>query len=179
MTPANFASFFQLDLTITMPSTLELIGRGSITIESAFDEEKNVINWASYGPATEKFYQEIWDQRESVEALVKHHMALGRQDRCTVLPQRDWIRGSFNVCVFVEVNPRTTACRKVVFRCPMPHKLAEAIYPGSIDEKLSCEVGAYAWVEENCPEIRTPHLFGFGFSDNRHVSSSAVNFYCR
>ncbi|TQN69977.1 hypothetical protein CSHISOI_05534 [Colletotrichum shisoi] len=97
-------------------------------------------------------------------------MGLGRQDRCTVLPQRDWIRGSFNVCVFVEVNPRTTACRKVVFRCPMPHKLAEAIYPGSIDEKLSCEVGAYAWVEENCPEIRTPHLFGFGFSDNLHFT---------
>jgi len=147
--------------------TLELIGRGPITIESAVEEEKNVIHWASYGPATDKLYQEIWEQRESVEALVKHHMALGNQEKCTVLPPHDWIRGSFNVCVLVDVK---SSHRKVVFRCPMPHKLAEARYPGSIDEKLSCEVGAYAWVEEKCPEIRTPHLFGFGFYDGRHVS---------
>lgn len=51
----------------------------------------------------------------------------------------------------------------------MPHKLAENIYPGTIDEKLSCEVGAYCWMQEKCPDIRIPHLYGFGFSNNRHV----------
>ncbi|KAI1159765.1 hypothetical protein F5B18DRAFT_664322 [Nemania serpens] len=128
-----------------MPPTLELIGRGPITVNSALEEEKNVINWASYGPATDRFYQELWAQRTSIEALVKHHLALG----------------SFNVCVFVEVKSGSLA-RKVVFRCPMPHKLAEARYPGSIDEKLSGEVGAHVWIEKHCPEIRSPHLFGFG-----------------
>lgn len=61
-----------------MPPTLELIGRGPITVNSALEEEKNVINWASYGPATDRFYQELWAQRTSIEALVKHHLALGR-----------------------------------------------------------------------------------------------------
>lgn len=75
----------------------------------------------------------------------------------------------FHVCVFVEVKSGNSA-RKVIFRCPMPHKLAEARYPGSIDEKLSSEVGAHIWIEENCPEIRSPHLFGFGMMDGRHVS---------
>jgi len=148
-----------------MPPTLQLL-RGPITMEAALEEEKNVINLASYLPATQKFYSDIWKQRHSVEALVKHHMALGRQDTCTMLPSKHWIRGGFNVCVIVEVNSN----RKVVFRCPMPHKLAEARYPGSIDEKLSCEVGAYVWIEEKCPEIRTPHLYGFGFLNGRHVS---------
>lgn len=136
-------------------------------MESALDEEQNVINWASYGPATEKLYQEIWEQKESVEALVKHHMALGSQETCTLLPRDHWIRGSFNVCAMVQVQ---SSGQKLVFRCPMPHKLAEARYPGSVDEKSSCEVGAYAWVEEHCPEIRTPHLFGFGFLDGQHFT---------
>ncbi|POR34351.1 Uncharacterized protein TPAR_05431 [Tolypocladium paradoxum] len=152
-----------------MPPTLELVGRGPITIESAIEEENNIINWVSYGPATDRLYQELWEQRDSMEALVKHHLALGRQDMCIVLPPHHWIRGSFNVCVFVEVKSGSSS-RKVIFRCPMPHKLAEARYPGSIHEKLSCEVGAYMWVEENCPEIRSPHLFGFGFLDGRHFT---------
>lgn len=150
-----------------MPPTLELIGRRPIAIESALEEERNVINWASYGPATDKLYRELWGQRDSIGALVQHH--LGGQNTCTVLPPDHWIRGSFNVCVFVEVNAGISSSRKVIFRCPMPHKLAEARYPGSIDEKLGCEVGAYIWVQEHCPEIRSPDLFGFGFLDGRHV----------
>lgn len=67
--------------------------------------------------------------------------------------------------------------QKVIFRCPMPHKLAEARYPGSIHEKLSSEVGAYIWVEENCPEIHSPHLFGFGMLDGRHVSLPPFRFF--
>ena len=51
----------------------------------------------------------------------------------------------------------------------MPHKLAKARHPGTINEKVGCEVGAHVWMEEFCPEVRIPHLFGFGFSDGRLV----------
>jgi hypothetical protein len=71
----------------------------------------------------------------------------------------------------VEVKETSgSVSRKVLMRCPMPHKLAEARYPGTGDEKLGCEVGTYAWMQDNCPLTRIPHLFGFGFSDDRHVS---------
>lgn len=153
-----------------MPPTLELVGRSPITIESAIEEEKNVIKWASYGPANEKLYHELWAQRHAVEALVRHHLGLRRQDSCIVLPPDRWIRGSFNVCVMVEVKSSSISPKQVVFRCPMPHKLAEARYPGTVDEKMSCEIGAYVWVEESCPEIPSPFLFGFGFLDGRRVS---------
>ena len=63
-----------------MPETLQLLGRSPITFESAIAKEKNVINWASYVPATDKFYNEIWKQRDSINALVKHHLALSRKD---------------------------------------------------------------------------------------------------
>lgn len=51
----------------------------------------------------------------------------------------------------------------------LTHELAETRYEGSIDEKLGGEVGAHVWVEENCPEIPSPQLFGFGFTDGRQV----------
>jgi hypothetical protein len=52
----------------------------------------------------------------------------------------------------------------------MPHALAESAYPGTIDEKIGCEVATYAWIEDNCPTIPIPHLWGFTFSDGRTVS---------
>ncbi|OCK75024.1 hypothetical protein K432DRAFT_266870, partial [Lepidopterella palustris CBS 459.81] len=53
---------------------------------------------------------------------------------------------------------------------PWLHKPAEAKYPGTVDEKLSSEVRTYAWMQHQCPVFRIPHLYGFGFSDHRHVS---------
>jgi len=50
------------------------------------------------------------------------------------------------------------------------HKLAEAKYPGTVDEKLSSEVGGHAWMQHRCLDIRIPHLYGFYFSDHRHVT---------
>lgn len=111
------------------------------------------MDWTSYGPATDKLYEELREQREPMGALVKHHLALDEQDVCTVLPPHQWIRGSFIVCVFVNVNSGSSS-RKVVFRCPVPHKLTEARYLDSIDEKLSCEISASIWMRENCPQIR-------------------------
>jgi hypothetical protein len=43
------------------------------------------------------------------------------------------------VCIPVEVRSAGFN-QKLIFRCSMPHKLAEATYPGTIDEKLSSEV---------------------------------------
>lgn len=57
----------------------------------------------------------------------------------------------------------------------MPHTLAESKYPGIVDENLRAEVGTYAWMQQQCSDIRIPHLYGFGFSDHRHVSYYA---YC-
>jgi hypothetical protein len=75
------------------------------------------------------------------------------------------------VCIPVEVKS-ANFYKKLIFRCPMPHKLAEAKYPGTIGGKLSCEVGTYIWMKDRCPDIPVPYLYGFGFSDNRHVSYS-------
>jgi hypothetical protein len=150
-----------------MPAAIELDNGEHITYESARKKDVNIINEATYPEARRQFFQKLLDQRATIQALVRHHLRLRDEDACIV--QDQWIRGSFNVCIPVEV--RSAGFNKnLIFRCPMPHKLAEARYPGTIDEKLSSEVGTYVWMQEHCPDILIPQLYSFGFSDNRHVS---------
>jgi hypothetical protein len=152
-----------------MPATLELDNGEHITYESAIKKDKNIINELTYPRARKQLFQKLRDQRATIQDIVRHQLGLRSEDSCILEDQ--WIRGSFNVCIPVEVRSAGFN-QKLMFRCPMPHKLAEATYPGTIDEKLSAEVGAYVWMHEYCPDIPLPQLYGFGFSDNRHVSFS-------
>ncbi|KAK3685286.1 hypothetical protein B0T22DRAFT_529330 [Podospora appendiculata] len=163
-----------------MPETLRLDHRGPITLESALDKDLNIINETSYFAAAEELYQVLWVSRRTIEALVRHHLALGNGEscKCVVEPRNRWLRGSFNVCVPVEVQSR--GAHKLVFRCAMPHKLAEARYPDTVDEKMSFEVGTYVWMQDWCADVRIPHLYWFGFSDHRHFTcEDQMPFYVR
>ncbi|KAL2174969.1 uncharacterized protein P884DRAFT_207378 [Thermothelomyces heterothallicus CBS 202.75] len=154
---------------MTAPATLDIQGR-SMTYEEAVEEEFNVLSRLGYSAALQTLADDLWRHRKSIEALTRHHLGLGKHDTCDVLERRHWIRGGFNICVLLKITSPGRQERKVVFRCAMPHKLAEARYPGTVDEKLGCEVGAYVFMQENCPHIRIPHLYGFGFSDGRQFT---------
>lgn len=144
-----------------MPATLELLNRDPISYESAARREDNIIPQLACVRQTKRLYESLWQARGTIEAITTHHLGLGSTHTCTVLGRRTWIRGSFNVCVPVEVKCGTTS-RKVLLRCPMPHKLAEDRYPGSVDDKLKCEIGTYSRLQDNCPDVPIPHLLGFG-----------------
>ncbi|KAH6883891.1 hypothetical protein B0T10DRAFT_518425 [Thelonectria olida] len=147
-----------------MPDRLPVYGRPPITYLSAARKNYNALNELDYVPAIKKQYADLWAQRGSIEALIRHHLGLGNQDACTVLDVRLWKQGAFNVCVLVEVTSGNSTT-KLIFRCPKPHRLV-----GIVDEKLSSEVGSYVWMQEKCSDVRIPHLFGFGFSDGRHFT---------
>ncbi|KAH6612909.1 hypothetical protein B0J18DRAFT_470260 [Chaetomium sp. MPI-SDFR-AT-0129] len=154
-----------------MPAVVEIPGRAPLTtFEAAVQEEFNVLRRIPHVPAVKALTEQLWQDRESVEALTRLHLGLRKQDACTVLDRRQWIRGAFNICVLLEVAEPWGESRKVMFRCGMPHKLAEPQYPGTVDEKTSCEAGAYVWMQEKCPDVRIPHLYGFGFSNERHYT---------
>jgi hypothetical protein len=118
-----------------MPTALKLDHRKPITYESALQKTKqhtlrqrrSSIGRSGTRDKTFKFL---------------HHLRFGIQDTCIVEAQDQWIRGSFNVCIPVEVRS-IRFYKKLIFRCPMPYKLAEAKYPGTVNEKLSSEVGTY------------------------------------
>jgi hypothetical protein len=107
--------------------------------ESAVKKDANIISQAAYLEAATELYDSLWDQRQTIQALVSHHLRLPNRDICMVDAKARWICESFNVCIPIEI--RSTWChKKLMFRCPIPHKLAEINYPGTVDEKLSSVV---------------------------------------
>ncbi|KAK4146361.1 uncharacterized protein C8A04DRAFT_25871 [Dichotomopilus funicola] len=144
------------------------------TLNSAADDEDDFLLAIQHQRAAERFREQIRLERDSIVVVVRHHLRLRRGDSCAVLPSDSWIQGGFNLCVLVDVRSRASSeSRRVVFRCPMPHKLAEQHHPGTIDEKVSCEAAVYAWMQAHCTDIRIPYLYAFGFaggSQFAHIS---------
>ncbi|CZT13271.1 hypothetical protein WAI453_005405 [Rhynchosporium graminicola] len=160
--------------TTNITTTIRQMNGPPLTCSQALNTDFNFILEAGYVPETEAFYNKLWAERDVMRVVVKHHLGLSDKSICTIADQHDWMRGFFNVCIPVEVqSPDSFHKQKLILRCAMPHKLAEAYNPGSVDEKMGCEVGAYAWIQERCPEIRIPHLYGFAFSNQRHFTHEA------
>ncbi|KAL7914479.1 hypothetical protein GGI35DRAFT_466462 [Trichoderma velutinum] len=147
---------------------LHFYGRKPVTFDEAKDLEEDFVKIWEQDRALEKFYKRLFRKKEEIKALTRHHLRLDKEE-IIILPTTDWLRGAFNLCIPLQVK-NGRACREYMFRCPMPHKLAEAQYPGTVDEKMRCEVGAYVWMQENCSDVRIPYLYGFGFSGHRHFT---------
>ncbi|KAK2738458.1 hypothetical protein FQN57_007049 [Myotisia sp. PD_48] len=49
-------------------------------------------------------------------------------------------------------------------RLPLPYKVGEEFRPGNSAEKVRCEAGNYAWLQEKHPDIPIPQLYGFSLS---------------
>lgn len=60
----------------TVPSTSLELDHGLITYEDAADSEDNVINQLAYFRKTKKLFNDLWEQRRSIEALTAHHLGL-------------------------------------------------------------------------------------------------------
>ncbi|KAM3450738.1 hypothetical protein MY3296_005892, partial [Beauveria thailandica] len=140
------------------------------TYESARQEERDWLLDLEHQQAAEQLCHHLWDKRDMIAALVAHHLALEKEDSCTVLPTEHWICGGFNICIPVEVTMQGGPTNRLIFRCPRPHKLAEDRYPGTINEKIGCEAATYVWMQEHCSTVRIPHLYAFGFLDGDHFT---------
>jgi hypothetical protein len=71
--------------------------------ESVIKKDANIISQAVYLEAATELYDLLWDQRQTIQALVRHHLRLTNRDTYIVDAKARWIRGSFNVCIPIEV----------------------------------------------------------------------------
>jgi hypothetical protein len=86
-----------------MPTALKLDRRKHTTFESVLKKDTDIINQAACLEAATELYQALWDHRQAIQALVKRHLRLGNRDTCIVNAQDQWIHGSFNICIHIEV----------------------------------------------------------------------------
>ncbi|EJT79819.1 hypothetical protein GGTG_04902 [Gaeumannomyces tritici R3-111a-1] len=168
----------QQDIVVALP----LPGGKTITCESALLKQMDILKELQEVAENKSLYEMLWNERQAIEAIVRQHAGANCDPKaeytCTISPTDEWIQGGFNVCIPVCFGTADGQHQKqLLFRCPLPYKFPEAQYPGTIDEKVGMEVGAYVWIQENCPDIRIPHLYGFGFSDGRQPRIGSFQFH--
>lgn len=149
---------------------LALSNGQSFTLSAAQKSERNILTRLRRSHATQNLYQDLWAEREAIEAVTAHHVRSKKPSACVVQETNAWMKGQFNICIPVHVHEADGTVSKKIFRCPMPHKVGEQNTPGAVEEKVRAEVASYAYIERNCPEIRVPRLSGFGLSEFLQVS---------
>jgi hypothetical protein len=149
--------------------------RSEITYSAAKDNDANILHELGYRDQKIRFFTHLYRNRELIKSLVARHLGLGSRDLCHVVDVEDWIHGSFNVCIRVDIFGSTGVVgRQVMIRFPLPYRIGENCCPGNADEKVRCEVGTYTWLKENCPTVPIPHLYGYGLSSGKIVLLSFI-----
>ncbi|KFY67716.1 hypothetical protein V496_01452 [Pseudogymnoascus sp. VKM F-4515 (FW-2607)] len=147
--------------------------RGEITYSTAEAEEVNILHRLRYPAEKVKFFNHIDNKRNWIKTVVTHHLKLKSPALCQVADVENWYHGSFNVCIPVTISPwegKEQPGQRVLIRFPLPYRVGEVFRPGNGDEKIRCEAGTYAYLQENCPEIPIPRLYGFATSDGETFS---------
>ncbi|CEJ59477.1 hypothetical protein PMG11_08102 [Penicillium brasilianum] len=143
-------------------ATLPLL-RGTTTFQSAVEQEEDMLLDLDYPEQRIDFFVSLYSSRADIAEIASYHLGLSASDTCQLAEVNEWIHGSFNVCIPLYVsrrNQRPERC--ALIRFPLPYKVGESKMPGNVDEKLRCEAATFIWMQEHCPEISIPRLWGFG-----------------
>lgn len=156
-------------MPVDMPKTRRLLRGEEITYSVAKELESNVLHRLTYYEQQNRFFTHLSERREWIRTIVAHHLGLKSSAKCHVGEMQDWRHGSFNVCIPVIVDDWNGS--RVLVRFPLPYRVGEAFNPGNSDEKIRCEAGAYAWLQENCSDVPIPKLYGFALSSGETVGN--------
>ncbi|KAH8433003.1 uncharacterized protein LDX57_010638 [Aspergillus melleus] len=154
-----------------MPRTRRLL-REEITYSHAKEREVNILHQLGYLDQQSRFFSHLYARRDWMKAVVVHHLNLNSTGACHIPKPEDWYRGSFNVCIPITIcdwKRRQQPGNRVLLRFPLPYRIGEDFRPGNGDEKIQCEAGSYAWLQQNCPEVPIPRLYGFALSTGETV----------
>lgn len=138
---------------------------GSITYSAAKERETNILHELGYWDQETRFFTHLYRHRDLIKEIAVFHLGLGSTDSCHVTEPEHWMHGSFNICIRIDIHNQEGDLRKqAIIRFPLPYRVGEVNCSGNADEKLLCEAGTYAWLQENCPNVPIPKLYGFGLS---------------
>lgn len=130
----------------------------------------------SFPKSRMEFFVSLYSRRQDIAMLVADHLQSSRWEQCFVEEVKEWIHGSFNVCIPVRIESRTKQSpKRVMIRFPLPYKVGEALNPGNVDEKLRCEAATFIWIGQQQLDIPIPRLWGFGFPGGQTVGKPCIS----
>jgi len=140
----------------------------AFTYTDLVDNDHNMLI-QSQRPGQQAEFINSWRPKGAcLEQLVAHHLSLSPH-RCRVASHEDWLSGSFNLCIPVDIERHP----RVLVRLPFPHRFRSHTSPGMASEKIRNEAGTFAWLSKHCPNVPIPRLWAFGLSDGRSFRSLA------
>ncbi|KAJ4512100.1 hypothetical protein HRR83_006057 [Exophiala dermatitidis] len=129
-------------------------------IQDLEEEDDNMLIHMEWDRLEEEFLQYLETERPTIKTIVAQHLNLKAHQTCSVAKRYEWMGGTYNVCIPVFIS--NWRARRVLIRCPFPHRLGGLHKTTLMEEKLRCEAASFAWLSRNCPRVPIPHLFGFG-----------------
>lgn len=119
--------------------------RAGMTYSVAKDQDANVLHELGYQHEKIQYFTHLYRNRGLIESMVAKQLGITAIDACHLVDLEDWIDGSFNVCIRVDIDTRARFPKKqVMIRFPLPYRVGEKPCPGNADEKIRCEAGTYA-----------------------------------
>ncbi|KAI5464325.1 hypothetical protein BGZ63DRAFT_401282 [Mariannaea sp. PMI_226] len=149
------------------------IAAPDLTYQEVVDSPDDFIRDQNQEDEKSIFTRFIWKNRSLIKLFVFLHLKLDSGAGFTFyIPNPDlWEYGRFNISFPIEVREFNDNINVAVwFRIPIPYALGEDENPGNVEEKVRIEAGSRLWMRENCPTVPLPHLYGFGFADDRHFT---------
>jgi hypothetical protein len=153
-----------------MSKSLPLLLGRQVTLDAALASVDDMRVELSWPAKQEAFFSHLREQQANIEALVSFHLGLSASERCHISEPKEWMLGYYNVCIPVSIDGWVRCPgKRVLVRIPLPYKLGEAEHPGNAEEKLRCEAATFIWIQEQCPDVPIPQLWGFGFPSGQCV----------
>lgn len=147
----------------------------AVTYSDLLYDDHNMLIQSQWPRQQREFIDYLSQEAEAVEQLVAHHLSLQQNSICKMAPREDWLCGSFNVCIPVDVKDHS----RVVVRLPFPHRFASHTCPNLAEEKLGGEAATFAWLSSHCPNVPILRLWGFGLPDGRSFTALARTSWTR
>ncbi|ODH20306.1 hypothetical protein ACO22_05916 [Paracoccidioides brasiliensis] len=153
-----------------MPIARRLLERQITFSEAKKEETTNILQELTYVTLAASFRDHIEKNSATIKAIVAHHLYLiPASYRVEISDRSEWLSGSFNLCVPVSIqSQKQKDSWRVLMRFPLPYKVAG---PENGDEKIRCEAATYAWLNQECPNIPTACLHGFGLSTGQRFTA--------
>jgi hypothetical protein len=101
--------------------------------------------------------------------MIAPQLSLGPHQTCRIDPQEEWLSGSFNVCVPVNIGNHP----RLVVRLPFPHRTVSHTTPGLASEQIRGEAATLAWLSSHCPNVPIPRFWEFGIPEGRTYTALA------
>ena len=131
------------------------------------ESQRNMLVRGEWPRLDEDFKQYLCGHRHEIESIISHHLSLQAHQECTLQEPSKWLRGDFNTCIPVSIS--NWRPKRLLIRCPFPHRLGALQSNNLLNEKVRCEAATYAWIAKNCPRTPIPCIWGFGLPDGASV----------